>query len=104
VDQSRSRGELDGLEALRRIVFHGVVRIPGMRKADVWEAVRTAWELEPGDSVAHVHNAITRAAHQAQTRMSWADDEVEELASTALYQRAHVLTAIPEADRDKLGW
>jgi hypothetical protein len=104
VDQARSGGQLDGIEALRRMVFHGLVRIPGLRKADVWAAVRAAWDTEPGDTVAHIHNAITRAAHRAPTERGWADDEVEEMASAALYQRAHVLAGIPDEDREELGW
>jgi len=104
VDQVRSAGQLDGLEALRRMVFHGLVRIPGLRKADAWAAVRAAWDVEPGNSVAHVHNAITRAAHKASTRHGWADDETEAQASEALYQRAHVLAGIPDEDREELGW
>lgn len=104
VDQSTRDGRLDGEEALRRMVFHGLIRIPGLRKPDVWDAVKAAWEAEPGHSVAHVHNAITRAAHQAPTERSWADDELEEMASSALYQRVHVLAEIPEEDRANLGW
>ncbi|TMQ18025.1 MAG: hypothetical protein E6J91_08885 [Deltaproteobacteria bacterium] len=104
VDQARDGGPLDGREALRRMVFHGLVRIPGLLKPDIWSAVKGAWEAEPGDSVAHIHNAITRAAHQAPTERSWADDDVEELASAALYQRVHVLAAIPDEDRAELGW
>ena len=49
-------------------------------------------------------NAITRAAHQAPTERSWADDEVEEQAAERLYQRVHVLAGIPDEDRAELGW
>lgn len=104
LDTTKSGGVLDGEEALRRMVFHGLVKIPGLRKPDVWTAVKGAWDSEPGDSVAHVHNAITRAAHQAPTERSWADDDVEEQASELLYQRVHVLRDIPEDDRAELGW
>ncbi len=104
IDQSRRSGQLDGREALRRIAYHGIVRIPGLRKADVWAAIRDAWEAEPGNTVAHVHNALTRAAHQARTVRPWAPDETEALASEALYQRVHVLADIPPADREELGW
>jgi hypothetical protein len=104
VDQSTRDGRLDGEEALRRMVFHGLIRIPGLRKPNVWDAVKAAWDAEPGNSVAHIHNAITRAAHQAPTERSWADDEVEELASAVLYQRVPVLAEIPAEDRERLGW
>jgi hypothetical protein len=60
----------------------------------VWDAADRAW----------THNAITRAAHRAPTERNWADDEAEEIASAALYARARVLAAIPDEDREELGW
>lgn len=101
LDTSRDGRQLDGLEALRRMVAHGLVKIPGLRKPEVWTAVRDAWLAESGDTVAHVHNAITRAAHQAPVdwRSRWADDDTEETASDALYQRVHVLTPIDDETR-----
>jgi hypothetical protein len=104
LDTSAKGSGIDGLEALRRMVFHGLVKIPGLRRPDVWAAVKSAWDTEPGDSVAHVHNAITLAAHTAPTARSWADDETEEMASSQLYQRVHVLAGIPDGDRAELGW
>lgn len=106
LDLSLKVGKLDGLEALRRMVFHGLIRIPGLDKAEVWSAVRDAWNVEPGDSVASVHNAITRAAHQASTnrRSLWADDEAENAASEVLYQQVRSLAPISDADRAKLDW
>lgn len=104
LDTTKSGGQLDGEEALRRMVFHGLVKIPGLRKPDVWSAVKAAYDAEPGSTVAHVHNAITRAAHTAPTERSWADDEVEEQAADRLYQRVHVLNAIPEDERAELSW
>jgi hypothetical protein len=104
IDHSSRGHELDGLEALRRMVFHGLVRIQGLRKPEAWSAVKAAWETEPGNSVAHVHNALTRAAHQATEARSWADDETEDDASKLLYQRVHLLAEIPDADREQLGW
>lgn len=70
----------------------------------MWGAVKGAWDAEPGDSVAHVHNAITRAAHTAPTSKTWADDDVEEQASELLYQKVHVLAEIPEDVRADLSW
>jgi hypothetical protein len=94
-------GKLGGLEALRRIAFHGLVRIPGLGKVETWAALRDAWELEPGDTVAAVHNAVTRAAHSAPvvTRARWCDDDTEEQAAELLHQQARVrLAPIPEAE------
>lgn len=96
LDTNKKGPAVNGEEALRRMVYHGLVKIPGLKQADVWSAVKTAWDAEPGDSVAHVHNAITRAAHEAPTTRSWADDDLEEQASELLYQKVHVLHAIPE--------
>jgi hypothetical protein len=104
LDTSKRGAAIDGPEALRRMVFHGLIKIPGLRKADVWSAVKGAWDTEPGDTVASVHNAITRAAHEAQSERSWADDDVEEQASSLLFQRVHVLRDIPEDERAELTW
>jgi hypothetical protein len=106
LDLSAKTGRLDGLEALKRMVFHGLVKIPGLEKADVWSAVRDAWNVEPGDSVASVHNAITRAAHQAPAnrRSRWADDETESVASALLYQEVRSLAPIRDADLARLDW
>jgi hypothetical protein len=106
LDGTRKGDSLGAEEALRRMVFHGLVRIPGLKKPEVWGAVKAAWDAEPdaGDSVAAIHNAITRAAHEATTERSWADDEVEDQAAELLYQRVHVLPEIPEEARAELGW
>ena len=97
---------ISGDEALRRICAHGLVRIPGLGKDGTWAAVKAAWEVEPGDTSAHVHNALTRAAHEAPTswRSRWADDEAEEGAADLLYQQVRVLAEVPEEAKEKLGW
>ncbi len=102
-----SREQLGAEEVLKRIAYHGNVRIPGIRgAAGTYEALRAAWDAEPGDSRAAIHNAITRAAHEAPTTWrasSWADDEAEEQASELLYAKNYVLD-IPEDKREQLGW
>lgn len=97
-DQIGGGRRLPGLEALRRIAFHGSVRLPGLTKVETWEALRAAWEVEPGDSVAAVHNAITRAAHAAPvpSRARWCDDETEDQAADLLHQHVRVLAPVPE--------
>lgn len=98
---SDQAGKLGGFEALRRIAYHGLVRIPGLGKVDTFAALREAFEVEPGDTVAAVHNAITRAAHTAPVapRARWCDDEAEDQAGDLLAQHAHVrLAPIPEAE------
>lgn len=105
VDGVKGGANLDGMEALRRIVANGF-RIPGQGRDGTWEAVKAAMDAEPGDTVAHVHNALTRAAHEAPTswKSRWADDDTEEKAADLLYQRVHVLAEVPEETRDALGW
>jgi hypothetical protein len=98
---SDQAGKLGGLEALRRIAYHGLVRIPGLGKVDTFAALRDAFEAEPGDSVAAVHNAITRAAHAAPVapRSRWCDDEAEDQAGDLLAQHVAVrLAPIPGGD------
>jgi len=106
VDQG-SKQKLEADEVLKRIAYHGTVRIPGIRgAAATYEALRAAWDTEPGDSRAAIHNAITRAAHEAPTTWrasAWADDETEEQASQLLYAKNLVLD-LPEDKREQLGW
>jgi hypothetical protein len=97
-------GDLAPVEALRRIAYHGLVKIPGLRKEETFGALWNAFEAEPdGCSKAAIHNAITRAAHESPVswRSRWADDETEEQASKLLYQTVKVLPRLPEADS---GW
>jgi hypothetical protein len=103
-DTFRAGNRLGAEEALRRIVFHGLLWIPGLRQEAVWSAVKAAWDAEPGDSVAHVHNAITRAAHKNPALRGWADTVVEEQAARLLYRRVRALATIPDEDRERLGW
>lgn len=92
-------GRVTGEEAIKRIVSWGKYRIPGLRKEGTLDACLAALAEEPGDSKIHVHNALTRAAHQApvtwQTR--WADDSAEEQASALLYQKVSWLPEVPDA-------
>lgn len=104
LDGSRKGDKLDADAALRRIAYHRLVQIPGVRGAEAtYDALRLAYDAEGGDgSVASVHNAITRAAHQTPVSWSsrWADDETEEQASNLLYQKVHVLAAISDEDAE----
>ena len=84
---------LTGEEAIRRIVGLDKYRIQGLSKEATLEACLMAWASEEmGDSKAHVHNALTRAAHTATVGYSsrWCDDDAEVDASQLLY--AKVLT------------
>lgn len=90
---------LSGEESLKRIVGNGKYRIAGLGEEGTLAAVLAALNEEPGDSRAHVHNALTRAAHAAPTSWAsrWADEQAEEQASQLLY--AHVLTLSPTEEQ-----
>lgn len=91
-----TRGNLTGEEALRRIVGAGKYRIPGLGEDGTLDACLAALANEPGDSRAHVHNALTAAAHQSPTTWStrWADEDCEEQASALLYQTVRWLPEV----------
>ena len=59
-----------------------------------------ALALEPGDSKAHIHNAMTAAAHAAPVTWAtrWADTDAEEQASQLLYQNVSWLPEPVEAE------
>lgn len=88
---------LSGEEAIRRIVLSDRFRIGGQGEDGTLATCLRAWQEEPGDTKAHVHNALTRAAHTAGTSWSsrWADDEAEVQASQLLYQN---VSWLPEVD------
>jgi hypothetical protein len=91
-----TKSTLSGEEALRRIVGHGKYRIPGLGAEGTLEACLSALADEPGDSRAHVHNAMTAAAHRSPTTWAtrWADEECEEQASALLYQSVRWLPEV----------
>jgi hypothetical protein len=92
-----SKELITGAEALRRIVGLDKFRIQGMSEAGTLNAVLAALDKEPGDSKVHVHNALTRAAHEATVSWSsrWADDDAEVQASELLYQ---TVSWLPEVE------
>lgn len=91
---------LSGEEAVRRIVGHGKYRVPGLGAEGTLDAVLAALAEEPGDSRAHVHNALTAAAHKSPGTWAtrWADEECEEQASQLLYQRVRWLPELETAE------
>jgi hypothetical protein len=92
-----TRGNLSGEEAIRRIVGAGKYRIPGLGGAEgTLDACLSALASEPGDTRAHVHNALTAAAHRSPGTWAtrWADEECEEQASQLLYQSVRWLPEV----------
>jgi hypothetical protein len=94
-----TKATISGEEAIRRIVGHGKYRIPGLGEEGTLDACLAALAQEDGDSRAHVHNALTAAAHQSPTTWAtrWADEEAEEQAGQLLYQSVRWL---PELDTE----
>lgn len=95
-----TKGTLDGEEAVRRIVGSGKYRIPGLGTDGTLDACLAALAREPGDSRAHVHNALTAAAHAAPVTWAtrWADVDAEEQASQLLYQSVRWLPEVEAAN------
>ena len=95
VDQY-TKSHLSGEEAIRRIVAAGRYRVPGLGAEGTLDACLQALADEPGDSRAHVHNALTAAAHRSPTTWAtrWADEECEEQASQLLYQSVRWLPEV----------
>jgi hypothetical protein len=83
--------DLTGPEALRRIVGTGEIAVPGVNESDLLGYFMTAWEIEPGDSLAAVVNSITRSAHENGWRNSWTCEALEEQAGRLVYGQAHAL-------------
>lgn len=94
-----TKGRLSGEEAIKRIVGHGKFRVSGLGAEGTLAACLSALNEEPGDTRAHVHNALTRAAHMSPTSWvtRWSDEEAEEEASKLLYQHVYTLNELDEA-------
>ena len=113
---AKSYGDYDGTtfgaeEAFKRLIVNGMVNVPGFSRKKGWQdellvQLMDAWNKEPGDTVAHVNQAVTRMAHeQAQTWKSrWVTDELEEQAGALLYARTYLLPAIANEQREQLSW
>lgn len=94
-----TKGRLSGEEAIKRIVGHGKFRVSGLGAEGTLEACLAALGEEPGDTKAHVHNALTRAAHMSPTSWvtRWSDEDAEEQASKLLYQ---TVSWLPELETE----
>ena len=96
--------QIDGLEALRRLCAHGLLPTNGRRRHTVWSQYKEAFEEEPGDSLAHVVNAVTRFAHEGAVTASkawspstWAQEDVEDQVEK-IY--SYVMRVLPAIDED----
>lgn len=83
-------------EALTRLVHHGHVPSGGLTVENAVENYLAAWRAEESPtSAAGILMAVQRAAHEGSWRTKWATDEIEESASTLLYQQAKVCLLAP---------
>lgn len=91
---SQTGANLTGPETLRRLVGRGEINIPHVKPAALLATFRSAWQAEPGDSVADVLNALTRAAHVNSWNAAWTTEGLEQAAGQLLYCRARALPAL----------
>lgn len=89
-----SGANLNGPEALRRLVGRGDINVPNVGPADLMDRFRSSWEAEPGDSVADVLNAVTRAAHVNTWTAAWTTEALEQVAGQLLYTHTRTLPAL----------
>lgn len=90
--------DLDPHETFTRLAAE-LVGLPYVRKDEMRERMTTAWDKEPGDSVASIINAVTRMAHeQAEDWASpWYQDDLEQAAGELLYQPVWSLAPVEAA-------
>jgi hypothetical protein len=88
----------------QRLVANGYVSVTGHKDDALVDALVAAWDREPGDTYATVHNAITRLAHEGPENQGWGTrwvtDELEEQASALLYARVWTGGAAVWAERE----
>lgn len=81
---------------LRALAFNKVVHIPGVKKSEMYQRLRRAWEKEPGHSRTAFVNAVTRAAHE-ESWQRWTDEEdLERLGGRLLYAKVWNVDITPE--------
>jgi hypothetical protein len=93
-------------EVFKRLIATRRIVIPHLDRDQILENLMTAWNLEPGDTVAHVNAAITRMAHTQTNswRSPWYQEDLEEAAGELLYQKNYVLEPIDEEKREEWEW
>ena len=88
--------EVGAHEAFKRLVAHKLVKVPGVKDRALYRMLCNAWDKEPGDTKAHVINAITRL-HEEKTIPWYAMEELEETAGEMVFARAYVLKPLTRA-------
>ena len=97
VDKATGDG-LSAEETFKRLIAHGYVSVPHVKKADLLSKLMGAFEEEPGSSSASIHNAITRLAHEGASGWAspWYMDDLEEQAGKLLFQRVLTLPGMTD--------
>lgn len=81
---------------LRALAFNKVVHVSGVKKTEMYERLRRAWEKEPGYSRTAFVNAVTRAAHE-EPWQRWTDEEdLERTGGRLLYAKVWNVDISPE--------
>ncbi len=81
---------------LRALAFNKVVHVSGVKKTEMYQRLRRAWEKEPGYSRTAFVNAVTRAAHEEPWKR-WTDEEdLERTGGRLLYAKVWNVDITPE--------
>jgi len=93
-------------ETFKRLIAAKKIVVPHLNRDDLLSYLMTAWNKEPGDTVAHVNAAITRMAHESAPswKSPWYQEDLEEAAGELLYQKNYVIEPIDEEKRDEWEW
>lgn len=91
-----TKSELAPLEIFRRLTSHGHVKLPWVKAPDMTQILMTAWEKEPGETAAHINQAISRAAWEnaQEWRSPWHTRDMEEQAGQVLFGKLYSLPAL----------
>lgn len=89
-------------ESFKRLIVAKKVYVPGLKRDELLHVLMTAWAKEPGDTLAHVNAAITRAAHESASEWSspWVTEDLEETAGELLYATVKECR-LPDIDKEK---
>ncbi|MCC7536917.1 MAG: hypothetical protein IT379_11920 [Deltaproteobacteria bacterium] len=101
-DTYRLEHGFDEREVFRRLVAHGHLRVVGEAPAALVEQLLGAWQREPGDTIAAVNRAITRAANDTAWTSPWAQDELETQAGRLLFGKLRELPPLMREQEEAL--
>lgn len=93
-------------ETFKRLIAAKKIIVPHVDRDELLTKLMSAWNLEPGDTVAHVNAAITRMAHESSSswKSPWYQEDLEDIAGELLYQKNYVLEPIDAEKREEWSW